>query len=263
MQQTDSDVDWRIVKRRTTEFDKAFCSKHSWSAFRQCKPKMKNYRAIAAGVLPIAKDQRGHIYVLLGRECVGRSVTQSGLWCDFGGGISPFDCSIYGASREFVEETLGCVLGHVSISKTVSYVLQNRLATIQSMFGNAKPYDMHLVRFAYDVDICPLFSSRYDACLEDSVQKAIDSAAKSPHPTRILTPIFLPARAFHKNGQIKQSFKEKDQIQWFRLQDIEKSIFDIDHIGLRPEFAQTLRHHWNTLQSCLKCMDPIHLPRQN
>jgi predicted NUDIX family NTP pyrophosphohydrolase len=207
---------------------------------------------MAAGVLPIARTDSGQIIVLLGRECIGRTTSQSGLWCDFGGGISPNDCSIYGAAREFIEETLGTVLGHVSISKTVGYILQHRLGTIQSMFGHAKPYDLHVVRVQQDHHIIDLFETRYDACVS-----ACNSTEESCHPqsTRLLSPVFLPARAFNKYGQVKQSFKEKDKIGWFALEQIESCVFETDTIGLRPEFAQTLRHHWSSLQSMLKCID--------
>jgi hypothetical protein len=204
------------------------------------------HRALAAGVLPLAKDSLGGYWVLLGRECVGRTVSQSGLWCDFGGGISPHDCSTYGAAREFVEETLGCVLGHVSIAKTVTYILQHRLAIIQSMFGNAKPYDMHIVLCEYDTTISTLFDTRFTECTQADTSVVV-------HPTRLMNPVFLPARAFNRNGQIKQTFKEKDMISWFRLDELEDSVFHTDKIGLRPEFAQTLHHYWGTLQSALKC----------
>jgi hypothetical protein len=74
-------------------------------------------------VLPVAVDGQGQVHLLLGRESSWRSKnSHAGTWCDFGGVIRNNRCSFSGAAREFVEETLGTVLGHMSTHLTTRHI---------------------------------------------------------------------------------------------------------------------------------------------
>ena len=70
---------------------------------------------MGGGILPYTIHE-GDIYFLLSRESVDYKWKESGLWSDFGGNEEETDEGEKSltASREFYEETMGCICDFVT-----------------------------------------------------------------------------------------------------------------------------------------------------
>lgn len=189
----------------------------------------------AGGVLPIARDPQGQTWILLGREnSHRRGVIHAGTWCDFGGVFAKNKCPTTSAAREFVEETLGCALGHMSTHETKMYIQNHECLCVRSMYGRVVPYDMHIVAIDYDPDI----PAKFTRCLGEITQK---------------TSNFFPKFVFDQHGRPKSAFLEKDALRWISLDELSFIVHSVTHFRrfepwyLRWEFRQTLRQEWHKL----------------
>ena len=102
----------------------------------------KNQIKYSAGVLPYTFDQDGKCYFLLGKD-------NDGDWSDFGGRCEYKD---HGdekitASREFYEETLGCI---INITECIEKLTNGNPVKVVSKTLNGSPYYMYLLYVEYN-----------------------------------------------------------------------------------------------------------------
>ena len=99
--------------------------------------KDKFFNLYSAGILPYTYGPQGNLYFLLGKD-------QDGLWSDFGGRVEMEDNEDHAktASREFFEETLGCIS---SVNETYVKLVQGNPLKITSKTLNGSPYYMYLL----------------------------------------------------------------------------------------------------------------------
>jgi hypothetical protein len=99
----------------------------------------KNIVIYSAGVLPYSVKSNGSIYFLLGKDYDNK-------WSDFGGRCEASDKSDISvtASREFWEETLGCIYDLSYIKKIVK-----KCDNVESKTYMGYPYYMYLVKIPY------------------------------------------------------------------------------------------------------------------
>ena len=197
---------------------------------------------MSAGVLPFAVKENGELVFLLGRERErrGRFIGRSHVWCDFGGGVSPKIHSIFGAAREFAEETIGVVVGKGTNSATVDYI-SSRVCPeqpIRSMFGSSVPYDMYIIEIPYDPLICTRFSQRR-------------RIAEHPNAVHELAGV-LPQRCFHKSGRMRDAFLEKDCLRWVTWHELLQYANHHDTLfPLRREFSATIHFYASRIFSAV------------
>ena len=161
-------------------------------------------RVEAAGILPFAIDPGtkidasplDRILLLLGKESDRRHFDECGLWCDFGGGIKrgAIDTA---ASREFFEETMGCI--YTVRNKAVDRIRANDYtAVVDSFVDDAKSYRMFLMQ----VPLRPypsIFRQR----------------KKTPHKD---LRVHIP-QLFRTNGKLKRDATEKSELRWVSVRE--------------------------------------------
>ena len=88
-------------------------------------------------ILPYTYDPQGNLLFLLGKD-------QDGLWSDFGGRVEIEDGEDHAktASREFYEETIGCIS---NLNETYLKLVQGNPLKITSKTLNGSPYYMYLL----------------------------------------------------------------------------------------------------------------------
>jgi hypothetical protein len=111
------------------------------SEYKPWKTKKVNYNKYSAGILPYSYDSTGNCFLLLGKD-------YSGDWSDFGGRSEYIDKNndFFTASREFYEETLGCVN---SIQETIDKIQNGNPIKIISKTLNGSPYYMYFMYIDY------------------------------------------------------------------------------------------------------------------
>lgn len=116
-------------------------TKNNNSEYRPWKHKKINYNKYSAGILPYSYDNAGNCFLLLGKD-------YSGDWSDFGGRSEFIDKNNeqFTASREFYEETLGCIN---SIQETIDKIQIGNPIRIVSKTLNGSPYYMYLMYIDY------------------------------------------------------------------------------------------------------------------
>ncbi len=163
---------------------------------------MNNFEIYSAGILPYAHF-KGTIYFLLGRDSDNK-------WSDFGGRVEPKDKNDHDitATREFFEETLGCVYEYDYTKKLLK---NKKCAKIISKTGAGHPYYMYLLKINYS-DIVRLK--------------------------------FMSTKNFLSNivTNIDKKYIEKNDIRWVSLETIEHSINNTSLINLRNVFLSTFKN---------------------
>jgi len=116
-------------------------NKNTSSEFKPWKTKKINYNKYSAGILPYSYDSTGNCFLLLGKD-------YSGDWSDFGGRSEYIDKNneFLTASREFYEETLGCVN---TIQETIDKIQNGNPIKILSKTLNGSPYYMYFMYIDY------------------------------------------------------------------------------------------------------------------
>lgn len=155
----------------------------------------ENNNIKAAGILPYA-IWSGDIYFLLGEERYQKNFVDSLKWSDFGGGRKAHEINILEtASREFYEETMGCIF---KSEQQILDLLQNEK---YDFFVDFEGYRL----FVLKVDFRP-----FDILFE----KHLTMANKNPKKLLQITPnCFLDER-------LKPDCLEKNQVKWFTATQI-------------------------------------------
>lgn len=179
-------------------------------------------RVEAAGILPFAIDPGtmhdasplDRVLLLLGKESDRRHFDECGLWCDFGGGIKrgAIDTA---ASREFFEETMGCI--YTVRNKAVERIRANDYtAVVDSFVDDSKSYRMFLMR----VPLRPypsIFRQRKKTSHKD---------------LRVHIP-----QLFRTNGKLKRDATEKSELKWVSVRE---ALFGPLTKDIRPVFRTVL-----------------------
>lgn len=139
---------------------------------------MTNVVIYSSGVLPYCITNNGGIYFLLGKDFENK-------WSDFGGRCEAVDkydhqCT---ASREFWEETMGCIYDLQYIKKVIK-----RCDHVESKTYMGYPYYMYLLKIPYKEEY-----KNYFRC----------------------------TRSFLQNVNIDRKYKEKTDIRWFSVDAID------------------------------------------
>lgn len=179
-------------------------------------------RVEAAGILPFAIDPGtkadasplDRVLLLLGKESERRHFDECGMWCDFGGGIKRGAVDT-AASREFFEETMGCI--YTVRNKAVERIRANDFtAVVDSFVDDAKSYRMFLLR----VPLRPypsIFRQR----------------KKTPHKD---LRVHIP-QLFRTNGKLKRDATEKSELKWVSVRE---ALFGSISNDIRPVFRTVL-----------------------
>ena len=171
---------------------------------------MNKNEIYSAGILPYTY-YKNSIYFLLGRDIDNK-------WSDFGGRVEPKDKGDYEitASREFLEETLGCIYDYDTTKK-----LLKKCQRIISKTGSGHPYYMYLMKVQYTDLIRTKFYS-----------------TKNFLNSTIVT--------------IDKKYVEKNDIRWISIETIEHSIDGKSLINLRNVFENTFRNSKKDIYTILK-----------
>jgi hypothetical protein len=162
---------------------------------------INNPEIYSAGILPYT-FYKGSYYFLLGRDYDNK-------WSDFGGRVEPKDRNDHEttASREFYEETLGCIYDYEFIKKCLKY---KKCPKIISKTALGHPYYMYLIKLQFD----DIFRQK-----------------------------FLSTRKFLITiSNIDKKFNEKNDIRWVSMETIQNSFKDKSWISLRNVFLNTFKN---------------------
>lgn len=96
----------------------------------------------AAGILPVSRRPDGTVVFLIGKD------VRDSTWSDFGGKCERVDRSdpMNTATREFYEETLGCIVGPWGLRQRMA---QGQCITLKSTTQNGHPYIMYVMEVPY------------------------------------------------------------------------------------------------------------------
>lgn len=181
---------------------------------------------IGSGVLPIAIKNE-EIYALLGRE--NNDGSSNNTWCGFGGGTDKGETIIETAIREFMEETMAIIMSREEIENIIRYNKDDRLiARYVIRDPNIKPYVENVILINYDDELPILFSRVYQQF--NRCNKLINKSCQTGQCNIIGIDI----------GKTCLPLFEKDEIGWFKLEEIIKLAEDQkskpygNHIKHRP-----------------------------
>lgn len=157
----------------------------------------------SAGILPYS-IYLGTIYFLLGRD-------NDNKWSDFGGRLEYKDKYEHEntASREFFEETLGCIYDFDYCKKILKH---KKCPKIVSKTGLGHPYYMYLLKLNYNEDYRQKFTS---------------------------TKNFINYAIYN----VDKKYTEKNDIRWVSLETIEYSIQNKNMLIMRNVFANSFKHN--------------------
>lgn len=123
----------------------------------------------AAGILPVTRFEDGKTLFLLGRD------VRDGTWSDFGGKCERVDRNdaTNTATREFYEETLGCVVAPWGLRKRM---VSGNCVSLRGETRNGHPYWMYVVEVPYIKDLDKTFAKlvaflKYKNAAADLVEK--------------------------------------------------------------------------------------------
>lgn len=165
---------------------------------------MNNIDIYSAGVLPYSiKDNT--IYFLLGRDSDGK-------WSDFGGHCEANDKNSHPttASREFFEESLGCIYDLEFTKKILKY---KKCPLIISKTNSGYPYYMYLIKISHN---------------------------------NIYRDKFLSTKNFINNSVIKfidKKYLEKHDVRWFSIDTLYHCVENKSMITLRNNFSNTIKNN--------------------
>lgn len=105
----------------------------------------------AAGILPVTRLEHGKTLFLLGKD------VRDGTWSDFGGKCERVDRNdaMNTATREFYEETLGCVVAPWGLRKRM---IPGNCVPLRGETRNGHPYWMYVVEVPYIKDLDKTFA---------------------------------------------------------------------------------------------------------
>lgn len=105
----------------------------------------------AAGILPVTRFENGKTLFLLGKD------VRDGTWSDFGGKCERVDRNdaMNTATREFYEETLGCVVSPWGLRKRM---VPGNCVSLRGETRNGHPYWMYVVEVPYQRNLDKTFA---------------------------------------------------------------------------------------------------------
>lgn len=170
----------------------------------------KNLVIYSAGVLPYSFSNTGDIYFLLGKDYENK-------WSDFGGRCEAADKSdiTVTASREFWEETLGCIYDISYVKKVIK-----KCDLIESKTHMGYPYYMYLMKIPYKEEYKSYFKS---------------------------------TRTFINGANVDRKYKEKIDIRWFSIDAIDnhrgfftiKNAFNTTFINNKSKITELIKSKYN------------------
>jgi hypothetical protein len=164
----------------------------------------------SSGVLPYCKCYDGNVYFLLGRDYDNK-------WSDFGGRSELKDKGEIEAtaSREFWEESLGCIDDFETIRVTLKY---KKIPMITSKTQAGYPYYMYLLKVPYSMNYRQNFTT---------------------------------TRNFISKTDIDKKYLEKYDVRWVSLDTLKYTINVKSMISLRSIFQATITNYLQEIEKKL------------
>ena len=195
----------------------------------QEEPKEENkIKAItSAGILPVAVFKK-RVYFLLGKEGLVPKFGDSDRWSDFSGKIEDGETIEQGASREFYEETAGCL-----------------------MMQSEARYKLDHGEYILHSDLHPHKSTSFRTYL-------------MLVPYKDYPLIFRRTKSFIQYPEVHGdvSVIEKSQLQWFSFEDMRDVIFDqwdVSRYKRKPKFRARFAENVRRIMKCIDlrqhCLD--------
>ncbi len=217
----------------------------------------ENLECVSSGVIcfsvePITK----RIYILLGQEsCFHNFRLQRGVWCDFGGKTQKNETPEETASREFAEETLGCV--QVCSDKINDYNMTEAMLTcllkrqysfrlnfVDNIWDKKREVNQQVLRvfFGKQIPWQPEVPDLFAKVREDLVVIWEKNISHENTPVTFCHPSL--SSILTNKTQVNNDFLEKFQLQWWslnRIQDAIRNKGKFKNQRLRKNFIHVLR----------------------
>jgi|UniRef100_A0A6C0IWR5 ADP-ribose pyrophosphatase YjhB (NUDIX family) len=181
----------------------------------------------SAGILPFAVLKK-KVFFLLGKESFEPTYGESDRWSDFSGKLNEGETIERGASREFYEETAGCIM------------------TLNETFEKLSNGDYML-----HSDLHPRHSCSFRTYLVLI-------------PYKDYPAIFRRVKLFIQYPDVHgdTSVIEKSHVQWFTFEEVHDIIFDCwkenrykRKVKFRAKFSENIRRIMNTIDLKQHCID--------